>query len=89
MGRVDEVNQQLQQIITDLNQVKSKSNYNENDVLPLQKKLHAIDKKWNEGAIKEDDGSVSPGQAGLSDLINEAHELVEGLLDGLPEGADE
>ncbi|KAJ3036577.1 hypothetical protein HDV00_002537 [Rhizophlyctis rosea] len=83
--QVNEYEQQLQQIITDLNQVKNKGQYTEDDLSPIQEKLHNIDEKWNEGAIKEDDGSVSPGQAALSDLLSEAHDLVSDLLEGLPE----
>ncbi|KAH6565591.1 hypothetical protein BASA60_009868 [Batrachochytrium salamandrivorans] len=58
-------------------------------VSSLQKQLHAIDEKWNDGAIREDDGSIAPGQAEISDLLNEAHEMISDLLDQLPDEAGE
>jgi hypothetical protein len=49
---------------------------------------HAV-LQWNDGAVKEDDGTIAPGQAELSDLINDAHDLIADLLESLPEEEEE
>ncbi|KAI8923161.1 hypothetical protein BC831DRAFT_472451 [Entophlyctis helioformis] len=59
--------------------------FTDKDIEKLQEELHAIDEQWVDGAIKEADGSIAAGQAELSDLINEAHEMISDLLDQLPE----
>ncbi|KAJ3275026.1 hypothetical protein HDV01_001532 [Terramyces sp. JEL0728] len=59
--------------------------FTEKEITALQDELHAIDEKWKDGAIKEDDGSIAPGQAEFGDLLNEAHEMVSNCLEQLPE----
>ena len=41
--------------------------------------------KWNDGAVKEADGSIAAGQAELSEFLEEAHELIAELLESLPD----
>lgn len=39
--------------------------------------------------MKEADGTIAPGQAELSDLISDAHELIADLLETLPDDEEE
>jgi hypothetical protein len=41
--------------------------------------------QWNDGAVKEADGSIAAGQAELSEILEEAHELIAELLESLPD----
>jgi len=51
----------------------------------IQNELHRIDEKYSQGAFRRADGSVLEGQAVLSELLEEAHELVHAIVCSLPE----
>ncbi|KAH6562570.1 hypothetical protein BASA50_001790 [Batrachochytrium salamandrivorans] len=89
MTRAKEIESQVEEICKKLKSLQEKGGFTEKEVSSLQKQLHAIDEKWNDGAIREDDGSIAPGQAEISDLLNEAHEMISDLLDQLPDEAGE
>ncbi|KAJ3300543.1 hypothetical protein HK104_010485 [Borealophlyctis nickersoniae] len=82
MTKVQEAEAELENIIKSLGALKG-TKYTAEQVEKLQEKLHAIDEKWKDGAIKEEDGSIAGGQAALSDLINEAHDVASDLLSEL------
>jgi hypothetical protein len=82
MTRVGELENNVKTLIGQLNLYKQKK-YTETDISVIQDKLHEIDEQWSDGAVKEVDGSIAPGQAELGELLNDAHELVADLLGDL------
>lgn len=54
-------------------------------VLKLQRQLHDIDERFEDGRFEDADHNVPAGQAVLSDLLSEAHELVETCYEKFPE----
>ena len=54
-------------------------------VLKLQRQLHEIDERFEDGKFEDDKHEVPAGQAVLSDMLSEAHELVEACYDKFPE----
>eukprot|EP00842_Homolaphlyctis_polyrhiza_P000457 jgi/Hompol1/1411/HPOL_002347-RA len=85
MTIVKETEDRVEAICKQLKTYQEKGGFTAKDIEVLQEQLHAIDEKWVDGAIREADGSIPPGQAELSDLINEAHEMIADLLDQLPD----
>jgi hypothetical protein len=80
--QVVELENTVKSLIGQLNGYKEKK-YTEKDISNIQDKLHEIDELWSDGAVKEADGSIAPGQAELGELLNDAHELVADLLGDL------
>ncbi|KAJ3321491.1 hypothetical protein HDV06_004160 [Boothiomyces sp. JEL0866] len=85
MTKVRELEDKVEAICVRLKGFLDGGKFNENDITTLQDQLHAIDELWKDGAIKEDDGSIAPGQAEFGDLLNEAHEMIANCLEQLPE----
>ena len=99
MTKVKDLETQIEKIISTLKEYQSKGGYTASDIQSLQEKLADIDEKvscffhfkihfikqWQDNAIKEDDGTIAAGQAELSDLLNDAHDLIADLLDALPD----
>ncbi|KAJ3126855.1 hypothetical protein HK098_007059 [Nowakowskiella sp. JEL0407] len=85
MTKVTDFEAQLEKIISNLKDLQSKGNYKSDDITKIQESIHAIDESWNNAAVKEADGSIAAGQAVLSDMLNDAHELASDLLAALPD----
>lgn len=73
----------LMQIIEGLEDLKFKGNYTSKDIGHLQNKLHAIDQNYNQASFKKQ-GNLPGGQAVVSELLEEAHELAYELVCKLP-----
>jgi hypothetical protein len=63
---------QLEAVIAKLNLYKAGQDFTGNDIQVLQDQVHSIDQQvlnlfteWNDGAVKETDGTIAPGQAVL------------------------
>ena len=54
-------------------------------MLKLQRQLHDIDERFEDGKFEDADHNVPAGQAVLSDLLSEAHELVETCYEKFPD----
>lgn len=54
-------------------------------VLKLQRQLHDIDERFEDGRFEDAEHNVPAGQAVLSELLSEAHELVETCYEKFPE----
>ncbi|KAJ3394378.1 hypothetical protein HDU92_006957 [Lobulomyces angularis] len=72
---------ELEDILKELNVLKSKKTVKTEEVSKIQKRIHKIDEKWKDGAIHSDKNEIEEGQAVLSDLLNDCHELVSDLLE--------
>ena len=57
-------------------------------MLSLQRQLHDIDERFEDGRFEDSQHNVPAGQAVLSDLLAEAHELVESCYEKFPEEAE-
>jgi hypothetical protein len=69
MTKEKEFENQLNDILKKLTEFKNGVVFTAKDIEVQQDKIRAIDEKWNDGAIKEDDGSIAPGQAELYAFI--------------------
>jgi hypothetical protein len=83
MTKVRELETKIKMLLAKLNEFKGGKKYTEKDIELLQDQLRVIDEQYNDGAIKEQDGSIAAGQAEFSDYLNDAHELIADLLEAL------
>ncbi|KAI8898886.1 hypothetical protein BC833DRAFT_587910 [Globomyces pollinis-pini] len=65
MTKVQELEKQLEHIMKELQALKTSGKFTSSDIEKFQNEIHSIDEKWQDGAIKEEDGSIQPGQADL------------------------
>jgi septation ring formation regulator EzrA len=79
-AKLKHIEDSLNKIIARLKQLKEKSKVVEEDLSPLQEKLHEIDNIYIDGRFVIE-GDIPAGQATISELLNTAHELVQLLLD--------
>lgn len=71
-------------IVSSLDTLKLQQEITPKDVGAIQNKLHSVDIKYREAAIKKQ-GIIPGGQAVISELLNEAFEAVHELVCRLPE----
>ena len=57
-------------------------------MLKLQRQLHEIDERFEDGKFEDEQHNVPAGQAVLSDMLSEAHELVETCYEKFPDEAE-
>jgi len=73
----------LMQIIEGLEDLKLKGTFTHQEVGHLQNKLHGIDQLYEQAAFKKR-GGLPAGQAVVTELLEEAHELAHELVCKLP-----
>ena len=88
MTKVKELEQKIEKMISQLKKYQETKKYTSQDIEKIQKELHEIDQQYNDGAIKEADGTISAGQAEFSDYLNECHDMIADLLADLPDDDD-
>jgi len=72
----------LESILKDLTTLSKKAAVAEKEVSTLQKKLRDVDEAWKDGAIHDGTSTeIEQGQAIISDLLNDCHELASDLLE--------
>lgn len=72
----------LEQVQKELQDLSKKPKFTEEQVSALQEKLRDIDESWKDGAIHDGDSKeIEKGQALISDLLNDCHELASDLLE--------
>ncbi|KAK9837733.1 hypothetical protein WJX74_003929 [Apatococcus lobatus] len=76
---------ELSSIVTALKTLSGQSSCDEDLVLKLQRQLHDIDERFEDGKFEDAEHNVPAGQAVLSDLLSEAHELVEACYEKFPD----
>ena len=85
MTKVKELETKIEDLISRLKKYQETKKYSAKDIETIQEELHKIDEEYNDGAIKEADGTISPGQAEFSDYLNDCHEMIADLLAELPD----
>ena len=85
MTKVKELEAKIEEMLTKLKKYQETKKYTAKDIEQIQEQLHVIDEEYNDGAIKEADGTISAGQAEFSDYLNDAHEMIADLLAELPD----
>lgn len=85
MTKVKELEAKIEDMLTKLKKFQETKKYTAKDIEQIQEQLHVIDEEYNDGAIKEADGTISAGQAEFSDYLNDAHDIIADLLAELPD----
>ncbi|KAJ3415931.1 Cleavage stimulation factor subunit 2 [Chytridiales sp. JEL 0842] len=78
--RAEIIEERLHHLIEDMKDRQGRRN-SVQLIQEFKEKIHAIDEEYSEAAIHERDGSIAPGQAVISELLEEAHELSSELLE--------
>ncbi|KAI8847725.1 hypothetical protein BC829DRAFT_444379 [Chytridium lagenaria] len=79
--RADRIQDRLASIMSDLRRMSQSRRVDPRDIMQIKEQLHNIDEEYQDACIHENDGSIAPGQAIISELLAEAHELSSDLLE--------
>ncbi|KAJ3111878.1 hypothetical protein HK100_002531 [Physocladia obscura] len=77
--RAKKVEDRLREILKDLQECQ----LSEDDIMHIKQQLCEIDELIVDSAVHEKDGSIEPGQAIISELLNKCHELSSEKLEEL------
>jgi cob(I)alamin adenosyltransferase len=82
------IQDKLENVIRQLKELKQNpSKVTTDQLTPIQETLRSVDEQYSEerAGFVLPDGRVPEGQANLSELLNEAHQLLEEVQNSMPD----
>ncbi|KAJ3218496.1 hypothetical protein HDU67_005298 [Dinochytrium kinnereticum] len=79
--RAEIIQDRLADIVSELRRRANSRHNDPRDIMDIKEQLHEIDEEYQSACVYENDGSIAPGQAVISELLSEAHELSSDLLE--------